>query len=100
MKLLLFHMPSFWYQTHEKSIPEAPDMDVSVEVTECIVALIQAEEDDPEKGKKVLDKLIKNIKWLGGKFGTKKAVLHFFSHLSESRADPDYARRGPDTRPT
>jgi hypothetical protein len=92
MKLLLFHMPSFWYQTHEKSIPEAPDMDVSVEVTGCIVALIQAEGDDPEKGKKVLDKLIKNIKWLAGKFGTKRAVLHFFSHLSESRADPEYAR--------
>jgi hypothetical protein len=99
MKLLLFYMPSFWYQTHEKSIPEAPDMDVSVEVTECIVALIQAEADDAEKGKKILDKLIKNIKWLAGKFGTKKAVLHFFSHLSESRADPDYAEgsriRGP-----
>jgi hypothetical protein len=92
MKLLLFYMPSFWYQTHEKSIPEAPDVDISVEVTDCIVALIQAEEGDPEKGKKVLDKLIKNIKWLAGKFGSKSAVLHFFSHLSESRADPEYAR--------
>ena len=85
-------MPSFWYQTHEKSIPEAPDIEEEREVLDCIVALIQAEENDPEKGKKVLDKLIKNIKWLAGKFGTKRAVLHFFSHLSESRADPEYAR--------
>ena len=92
MKILLFYMPSFWYQTHEKSLPEATDVNISVEVTDCIVALIQAEEDDPEKGKKVLDKLIKNIKWLAGKFGTKKAVLHFFSHLSESRSDPEFAR--------
>ena len=92
MKLLLFYMPSFYYKTFEKSLPEAPDIDQEKEVLDCVVALIQAEEDDPEKGKKVLDKLIKNIKWLGGKFGTKKAVLHFFSHLSESRADPDYAR--------
>jgi hypothetical protein len=92
MKLLLFHMPSFYYKTHAKSIPEAPDIDEEREIMNCIVALIQAEEDDPEKGKKVLDKLIKNIKWLAGKFGTKSAVLHFFSHLSESRADPEYAR--------
>ena len=92
MKLLLFHMPSFYYKTHAKSIPEAPYINEEREIIDCIVALIQAEEDDPEKGKKILDKLIKNIKWLAGKFGTKRAVLHFFSHLSESRADPEYAR--------
>ena len=69
MKLLMFYMPSFYCKTFEKSLPEAPDMDTSVEVTDCIVALVQAEEDDPDKGKKVLDKLIKNIKWLAGKFG-------------------------------
>ena len=92
MKLLLFHMPSFYYKTHAKSLPEAPDINEEREIIDCIVALIQAEEDDPKKGKKVLDKLIKNIKWLAGKFETKRAVLHFFSHLSESRADPEYAR--------
>lgn len=67
-------------------------MDQEHEVTDCIVALVQAEKEDPEKGKKVLDKLIKNVKWLAGKFGTKKTVLHFFSHLSESRSDPEYAK--------
>jgi hypothetical protein len=92
MKLLMFYMPSFYYKTFEKSVPEAPDVNEEREILDCVVALIQAEADDAEKGKKVLDKLIKNIKWLAGKFGTKKAVLHFFSHLSESRADPDYAR--------
>jgi hypothetical protein len=88
----MFYMPSFYYKTFEKSVPEAPDVNEEREILDCVVALIQAEADDAEKGKKVLDKLIKNIKWLAGKFGTKKAVLHFFSHLSESRADPDYAR--------
>ena len=92
MKLLLFHMPSFYYKTFAKSVPEAPDNDARQEILDCIVAFIQAEEDDPEKGKKVLDKLVKNIKWLAGKFATKKVVLHFFSHLSESRSDPEYAR--------
>ena len=92
MKLLLFYMPSFEYKTHERSLPTAPEVNEEREITECVVVLVQAEEHDPEKGKKVLDKLLKNVKWLCGKFGTKKVVLHFFSHLSESRADPEYAR--------
>ncbi|MDF1534870.1 MAG: threonyl-tRNA synthetase editing domain-containing protein [bacterium] len=92
MKLLLFYMPSFYYSTHAKSLPSAPDVQEEREITGCVVALVQAEEDDPGKGKKVLDKLLKNAKWLCGKFQTKKVVLHFFSHLSESRADPEYAR--------
>ena len=67
-------------------------MDEEREVRDCVLVLVQAEEDDPEKGKKVLDKLIKNAKWLAGKFDTRAVVLHFFSHLSESRSDPQYAR--------
>ncbi|UCG38296.1 MAG: hypothetical protein JSV00_08895 [bacterium] len=93
MKLLMFYMPSFWYRTHAKSLAEAPDVEISREVPHCVVVLVQAEEDDPAKGKKVLDKLLKNAKWLAGKFDTKRVVLHFFSHLSESRSDPEYARR-------
>jgi len=88
----MFYMPNFWYKTHAKSLPDAPDMHGEVQVPDCVVVLVQAEEDDPDKGKKVLDKLLKNTKWLAGKFETKNVVLHFFSHLSESRADPEYAR--------
>ncbi len=93
MKLLMFFTPAFWYRTHRKSLPEAPDSEVEVQVTDCILALVQAEEDDHTRRKKVLDKLLKNSKWLAGKFETKRVVLHFFSHLSESRADPDFARQ-------
>ncbi len=87
----MFHTPSFWYTTHRKSLEEAPDVKESKEVTDCILVLVQAEEEDPGKGKKLLDKLVKNIKWLAGKFACRTVVLHFFSHLSESRADPHYA---------
>lgn len=88
----MFYMPKFWYKTHAKSLPEAPDIQREVEIQDCVIVLVQAEEDDPDKGKKVLDKLLKNAKWLAGKFETRNIVLHFFSHLSESRADPEYAR--------
>jgi hypothetical protein len=92
MKLLMFYMPCFEYTTHRKSVPDAPDADASEEIKNCVVVLVQAEEEDPAKGKKVLDKLLKNTKWLAGKFKTRSIVLHFFSHLSESRSDPEYAR--------
>lgn len=93
----MFYMPSFNYRTHEKSMPDAPDADEAITVDDCIVVLVQAEEDDPAKGKKVIDKLLKNTKWLAGKFSTKKVVLHFFSHLSDSKADPAYARQVMET---
>ena len=73
----MFYMPKFWYKTHAKSLPEAPDIQRVVEIQDCVI---------------VLDKLLKNAKWLAGKFETRNIVLHFFSHLSESRADPEYAR--------
>ena len=92
MKLLLFYMPSFQYKTHARSLPDAPEVDEEKEVTQCVVALVQAEEDDPDKGKKVLDKLLKNVKWLCGKFATKKVVLHSFNHLSGSKAKPDFSK--------
>lgn len=92
MKLLMFYTPEFAYRTFEKSLPEAPDDERDVSIEKCVLVFVQAEEDDPAKGRKALDKLVKNVKWLAGKFETRKTVLHFFSHLSDSRSDPDYAR--------
>jgi len=39
----------------------------------------------------VLTKMVKNIKWLAGKFGTRTIVLHSFNHLSESKSEPGFA---------
>ena len=91
MKLLMFYTPSFWYKTFQKSLPQAPDVDVDVEVNDCILVLVQVEAEDIDRRKKVTDKLLKNLKWLAGKFESKRVVLHFFSHLSESRSSPEFA---------
>ena len=37
----------------------------------------------------MITKLIKNLKWLAGKNNTNKVVLHSFSHLSDSKAEPE-----------
>lgn len=53
-------------------------------------AFIQMEKEDEEREKEVAKKLLKNLKWVTGKNGTKRIVLHSFAHLSESKAEPEF----------
>jgi hypothetical protein len=56
-----------------------------------VVVFYQVEAEDVERRGKVLTKLLKNIKWLAGKFESRTVVLHSFNHLSGSKADPGFA---------
>lgn len=91
MKLLLFYAHKWWFKTASKSLPDVPDIDMEDSMDNTIVAFFHAEAQDEEKGKGVLDKFVKNIKWLAGKFDTKNAVIHSFNHLSSSKASPEFA---------
>ena len=91
MKLLLFYAPSFWFKTFEKALCQAPDQEREEEVSDAVVAFYQAEEEDQGRETKVLSKLLKNIKWQAGKFGSRAVVLHSFNHLSASKAPPELA---------
>lgn len=91
MKLLMFYAPSFWYQTFQKSLPQAPDQERQEEARQAVVAFYQAEAEDLGREAKVLAKLVKNIRWLAGKFESQRVVLHSFNHLSASKAPPELA---------
>jgi len=91
MKLLLFYAHRWWFKTASKSLPSVPDIDMEGSLDNTVVAFFHAEAEDEAKGNGVLDKFVKNIKWLSGKFGTKKAVIHSFNHLSSSKASPEFA---------
>jgi hypothetical protein len=54
------------------------------------VVFYQCEAEDEDRLKSVLSKAVKNIKWLTRKFGTQTVVLHSFSHLSNSKASPEF----------
>ncbi len=69
-----------------------PDIELEDEVKDATVVFFQVEEKDSEDRSGVIRKLVKNIKWHAGKFGTKNVVLHSFNHLSSSKAPPDVAR--------
>ena len=93
MKILMFHAPSFWFKTYKKVLKDIPDLDEDRSVENALVVFYHAEETDAVNRNSVITKLIKNIKWLSGKCGTKELVLHSFNHLSTSKADPEFTRK-------
>jgi len=93
MKLLLFYAHKWWFKTASKSLPQAPDIDMEGSLESTVVVFFHAEKEDEEKGKGLLDKLVKNIKWLAGKFGTKNVIIHSFNHLSSSKASPEFSEQ-------
>lgn len=92
MKLLMFYAPEFWYKTYQKVLEDVPECNDEKTVANAAVVFYHAEEEDILKRTGVLSKLVKNIKWLSGKFSTKNIVLHSFNHLSTSKAPADFTR--------
>ena len=91
MKLLLFYAPSFWFKTYRKVLEQVDDQELEANCQEAVVVFYHVEAEDLERRGKVITKLVKNIKWLAGKFDSKKVVLHSFNHLSKSKAPVEFA---------
>ena len=91
MKLLLFYAYSFSYETAAKSLTSVPDVKKKESIRDAAVIFFHVEAEDREKKSKVVQKFVKNVKWLCGKFSTKNVVLHSFNHLSGSKAGPDFS---------
>jgi hypothetical protein len=93
MKLLMFYTKEWWYKTASKTLPDAPDVDKEEKVDDALVIFFHCEAEDEDKYDSVVQKFVKNAKWITGKFGTKNIVLHSFNHLSSSKSSPEFARR-------
>jgi hypothetical protein len=92
MKLLMFYVHEWWYKTALKSLPDVPDAEKEEAVRNAAVIFFHAEAEDETKRENVLQKFVKNTKWIAGKFTTKNVVLHSFNHLSSSKSSPEFAR--------
>jgi hypothetical protein len=92
MKLLLFYAHSFSFTTAEPGLPELPALERADRMEQAAVVFFHVEAEDQEQRLKVIQKFVKNTKWLAGKFGTRKVVLHSFNHLSSSKAPPEFSR--------
>lgn len=92
MKLLLFYTHDFWMRPFQKNLPEAPDSSELIEREGAVLALVHSEPEDAGDTGKVVTRAIKNIKWVAGKFESKRVVLHYFAHLGKETAPPELAR--------
>ncbi|GAB4486436.1 MAG: hypothetical protein OHK006_14310 [Thermodesulfovibrionales bacterium] len=92
MKLLLFYVKEWWYQTARKSLEQVPDAQCEEAVENAVVVFYHCESEDEAKFDGTVQKFVKNVKWLSGKFGTKNVVLHSFNHLSASKSSPEFAQ--------
>lgn len=92
MKLLMLYTDRFHYRSAVKSLDHIPDCVGEETITDVVVGLIHAEKADEVNPGGVEKKLIKNLKWGARKNDTQRIVLHSFSHLAETKADPEFTQ--------
>lgn len=88
----MFYVHEWWYKTAAKSLADEPDAEREESLKDAVVIFFHAEADDEDKRESVLQKFVKNTKWIAGKFGTKNIVFHPFNHLSASKSSPEFAK--------
>lgn len=86
MKLLMFYAPHFWYRSFQKTLAEVPDREEEKECRNAVVIFFHAEARDDDRQSKVVEKWVKNAKWIARKFDTSTIVLHSFNHLADTKA--------------
>lgn len=87
----MFYVHEWWYKTASKSLPDVPDIDREESMKDAVVIFYHSEAEDEGRRDSVLQKFVKNTKWIAGKFNTKNIVLHSFNHLSMSKSSPEFA---------
>ena len=92
MRVLFWYMDYFHYHPAVKTLDEFKDVQDDFEIKDAIIAFVHGEAEDEENASKVETKLVKNIKWLAGKWNCKNIVLHSFAHLGESKSDPAFIK--------
>ena len=92
MKLLIFYVDKFAFETSQKGLDTVEDLDITESIENAIIGFIHAEGKDEENQNYVETKLVKNLKWAARKNETDRIVLHSFNHLSVSSAAPDFTK--------
>ena len=100
MKLLLFQAKRFAWKAFTKTLDDAPDAVEGSEepelhvVDDAVVVFFHAEKKDEsdDERKRVFKYTLKHIKWIAGKRGLRRVVLHSFTHLGGENAEPEFAQ--------
>ncbi len=93
MKLLMFYTKEWWSKTASKTLEDVPDEKKEESMKDAVVIFFHCEAEDEGKYDGVVQKFVKNVKWLAGKFGVRNVVLHSFNHLSSSKSSAGFAMK-------
>lgn len=77
---------------HSKNLEGVSDCRDELSAEGAVLALVHAEPSDEERRAKVATRMVKNIKWVAGKFSSRRVVLHYFAHLGRERAPAEFAK--------
>jgi len=91
MKLLMFYAKEWWYKTADKTLEYVPDEKKEESVRDAVVIFFHCEAEDERKYESLVQKFVKNTRWLAGKFNIRHVVLHSFNHLSSSKSSAEFA---------
>ncbi len=96
MKLLTFLAKRFSWRAHTQTLGEAAASASQVEggTRDAVVVFLHAEVRDQgdEAARRALRHVLKHVKWLAGKRGFQRVVLHSFTHLGAENSQPEFAR--------
>ncbi|MCD6595134.1 hypothetical protein J7L68_05595 [bacterium] len=92
MRVLFWYFEKFEWIPSKKTIENAPDGEPGI-CENAVAAFIHTEPDDEANSSKQVKHLIKQMKWLAGKWETKNVVLHSFAHLGELKSSPEFAQK-------
>ena len=93
MKVLVIYADRFAYEPAVKNLEEVETIEHGAAYEDCIVAFIQMEESDEEKGVASREKkLVNHLKWTARKNNTQHVILHSFAHLADSKASPEFTK--------
>ena len=93
MKLLTFQASRFAWKPHERTLEDAAEAPPAGEMRDAVVAFLHAEskDEEPKERARVFRHVLKHVKWIAGKRGWKRVVLHSFTHLGAENASPGFA---------
>ena len=91
MRTLLWYCERFAWRPAMQTLPDAPAAEAD-DYTQTVVVFVHVEPQDLTRGSSAETKLVKNAKWLARKWDVKQIILHSFSHLGQSKAEPEEAQ--------
>jgi hypothetical protein len=90
MRVLFWFCDSFQTVPTMQTLADAPEPS-PLRCEKSVVAFVHVEPEDVDGHSGAETKLVKNAKWVARKWTVTDVVLHSFTHLATSKADPEAA---------